>query len=340
MTELNVSRETISEAAVAASTEANSAATKDGLRIAVITGGVTHERDISLKSAHTVALALRNAGFEVEVLDFDSTLIPNLRKGNFDLAWPLVHGGIGEDGSLQTIPPLLSLPFVGTPAEESSIASFKPHAKAEVLRAGGLSPEAVALPRALFKQVGAPNLIDAIVSTLDFPLVVKPANGGSSLGVTRVKDVEELRLALIDAFAYCDTAMVEKLVHGKEIAVSLADQGDGLKALPPVEIEIEGGEYDFSARYETGRSIFYAPARLSETQLQAVTEAAELVGQVLGMRHFARIDLILDDQDRAWFIDANVTPGMTEMSLFPQAAEAATGLESVLMNIVRQAAQS
>ncbi|AOZ73383.1 hypothetical protein BK816_08960 [Boudabousia tangfeifanii] len=319
MTKKNVSRETIAKNAE--------------VKVALIAGGATHERDISMRSAHSVAKALKAGGFKTEVLEPNHDLIPKLNELAPNLLWPMVHGGFGEDGSLQDLLELLGLPYVGARANGARLASEKPVAKTLLQREGVATPKSVTLPRKVFMQVGSEPVMAAIAQTFDFPLVVKPADGGSSLGVTCAQDANELRTALVDAFAYGETALIESFVAGREIAVSLVDFGQGVHALAPVEVETEGGPYDFQARYESGRSVFYAPARLSEAETKAVQETAVKCFEILGLRDYGRIDLLLAEDGTPWFIDANVIPGMTDMSLFPQAAEAGGDFIDVIQGI-------
>lgn len=313
----------------------NASGTQRALKVAVLAGGATHEHDISIKSAHHLASGLRERGHDVTVLELGQHLIENLKNASPDAIWPMVHGGVGEDGALQTLLDMLGTPYVGSGPLGAHTASYKPAAKAVAQKSGVSTPAWVTLPRALFSQIGASDLVGVICRSLTFPLVVKPSGGGSSLGVTRVTSDDELRVALIEAFSYADTALIEQFVAGREVAVSLADTGEGLRALPLVEIEMASGDYDYAARYQPGRSVFYVPARLSEAETQALSDAALTAAKAMGLRHICRIDMILDDAGTPWLIDANVVPGMTDMSLFPQAAEACGSVPALLDEILR-----
>lgn len=307
------------------------------LTVAILAGGLSHERDVSIRSGRRVAAALRDKGVRVQVLDVDANLLPALAELRPDVVWPLVHGSTGEDGSLQDLLGLLGLPYVGTLAAGCRLASRKPVAKA-VLRAAGLpTPDYVALPQSLFREVGAQSVLAAVEARLELPLVVKPGSGGSALGVTVVTRREELPEAMVSCFAYDDEALVERAVTGTEVAVSVVDLGQGPRALPAVEI-ITDGPYDYDARYNAGRSEYFVPARLDEEQTRTVSDLAVAVHRTLGLRHLSRTDMILDDDGTAWFLDINVAPGMTETSLFPQAAQADVGsIEDLYLAIVRAA---
>ncbi|MDC7121845.1 D-alanine--D-alanine ligase [Cellulomonas fimi] len=291
-------------------------------RVAVLAGGLSHERDVSLRSGRRVAEALRSAGIEVSIHDVDSDLVPALTDLRPDLVWPLLHGASGEDGSVRDVVQLLGLRLLGTGPRASRVAWSKPIAKTIVAGAGLATPEFVTLPQSLFRELGAGRVLDTVVSRLGLPLVVKPSRGGSALGVNLVSAGDDLPRAMVDCFAYSDTALIERAVLGTEVAVSVVDTGSGPVALPPVEIVTEG-PYDYDARYNPGRVEYFTPARLSPDLAAAVGEAAVTAHRALGLTRLSRTDLIVDDSGTPWFLEVNVAPGMTETSLLPQAAEGA-----------------
>jgi D-alanine-D-alanine ligase len=291
-------------------------------RVVILAGGLSHERDVSLRSGRRVADALRSVGVDVSVHDVDADLVPALLQLQPDVVWPLLHGTSGEDGSVRDVVQMLGLRLVGTGPRESRVAWSKPIAKTVAARAGLSTPEFVTLPQSLFRELGARQVLDAIVQRLGLPVVVKPSRGGSALGVTLVTSAEALPQAMVDCFAYSDTALVERAVAGTEVAVSVVDTGRGPVALPAVEI-VTDGPYDFDARYNAGRTEYFAPARLSAALTAAVGEVAVAAHVALGLEGLSRTDLIVDDQGTVWFLEVNVAPGMTETSLLPQAAEAA-----------------
>ena len=295
------------------------------LRIAILAGGLSHERDVSLRSGNRVAQVLKHLGHTVLVLDVDARTIASLRAFGPDVVWPLVHGGPGEDGGLQNILLALDLPYVGTHSDGCQRASFKPTAKEGARAAGGKTPESLTLRKAYFSPLEAQEVLGTVMSRLGLPVVVKPQQGGSGLGVSPASDADQLRNAMVACFAYDERALIEAYVAGREIAVSVVDAGEGPQALPPVEVVTEG-QYDFDARYNPGRSEYFAPARLSAEETALVQETALSVHRTLGLGNVSRTDLILDEQGTPWFIDVNVVPGMTETSLLPLAAEAAGDL--------------
>lgn len=287
--------------------------------VLVLAGGLSHERDVSLRSGRRVAEALRGAGAHVTVHDVDANLLQTLRDVRPAVVWPLLHGATGEDGSVRDVLELLGLPYVGAGPGASRCAWSKPVAKTIAAQAGVATPRFVTLPQSLFRELGAADVLRTVRDSLGLPLAVKPSRGGSALGVTLVRSDDALPRAMVSCFAYGDTALVEQAVEGVEVAVSVVDTGDGPRALPPVEIVTEGS-YDYDARYVPGRTEYFAPARLAPETAQRVADAAVTVHRALGLRHLSRTDLIVDAAGVPQFLDVNTAPGMTETSLLPQAA--------------------
>ncbi|NEM91767.1 D-alanine--D-alanine ligase family protein [Galbitalea soli] len=291
--------------------------------ILVLAGGISHERDVSLRSGRRVADALAEHGTRVELRDPDASLLAHLRASAPDVVWPALHGASGEDGALRGLLEFMGIPFVGSSADASRLAWDKPTAKVLVARAGVSTPRSITLSRDAFRELGATSVLDAISDELPIPVVVKPARGGSAQGVTVVDSVDDLPRAMVNAYTYCDVALIEQKIVGTEIAIGIIDTGDGAVALPAVEIEPLSGVYSFEARYNAGETRFYTPARLSADIAARAAEAAVTAHQALGLRHISRVDMIVDAAGTAWFLEANVLPGLTETSLLPQALEAA-----------------
>ena len=309
------------------------------LKVLIVAGGLTHERDVSVRSGRRVANSLVNQGFAAKVVDFDQNLPSAISDFRPDVIWPLVHGSIGEDGSLQTLLEGTGIPYVGSTPAQAMLASNKPTAKALVGSAGLDTPGWIALPQLLFRQLGAQNVLKMIEAGLTFPLVVKPSSGGSALGMSKAYDAGDLRSAMVDAFSYEEHVMLERYVAGRDIAVSVIDSEDGPIALPPVEVATDDGHYDYEARYTTDESEYFVPARLSDDEMTDVQSAAIQIHELLGLRDLSRIDFIADEDGNFWFIDANVSPGMTDTSLFPQAAEATGSFDEICASIVEYVAQ-
>lgn len=293
------------------------------MTIIVIAGGLSHERDVSLRSGRRVAQALRDVGREVIEADVNADLVPLLRRTPDAVVVPMLHGGLGEDGAFREVLEVLNVPFVG-PTGASSRLTFDKSIATSVVRAAGLAaPKQIALPHDIFRELGAPALMEGIGAQLGYPLMVKPSRSGSALGVTKVDDASGLPAALVAAYAYGAVAVIESYVAGTEIAVTVLDDGSGPVALPPVEIRPESGVYDYESRYTAGQTRFVTPAELSDDALLAARELAVAVHRALGLRHLSRTDMIVEASGRPVFFEGNVAPGMTETSLAPLAFEAA-----------------
>ncbi len=313
------------------------------MTVAVLAGGLTHEREISLNSGRRVAESLRASGIQVKVLDVDAQLLQRLDAIEPDVVWPLVHGSIGEDGSLQDLLVLAGVPFVGTESYGCRLASDKAVASSVTAKAGLRVPASTALPQTLFREVGVGNILNLVEDRYSFPLVVKPTRAGSSMGLSIVKDRAQLPGAMVDCFAYGDVALIQQFISGREFGVGVADLGNGPKALPPVEINATG-PYDYDAVYNPGR-VEYIIKDENDEIAQKAMQMAEAVHKSLGLRHYSRTDIIVDEAGEAWFLDINVAPGMTETSIFPQAAAALARqqnrtLDDVYLDILKTAAVS
>ncbi|HEV7623065.1 MAG TPA: D-alanine--D-alanine ligase [Amnibacterium sp.] len=287
--------------------------------VVVLSGGISHERDVSLRSGRRVADALTRLGFTVRTLDSDPRLLPALLAQRPSIIWPVLHGASGEDGSLRSLLDAAGLPFIGTRGDATRLAWDKPTAKRIVATAGGATPRSVTLTREVFREIGAHAAIDAILAAFPEPSVVKPARGGSAQGVTVVDEPDRLPRAMMDAFTYADEALIEAKVTGTEIAVGVIEHEDGPQALPAVEIVPRSGVYGFDERYTAGATRFYTPARITTEAAAAAGELAVLAHTALGLRHLSRSDMIVDADGRPWFLEVNVMPGLTETSLLPQA---------------------
>lgn len=291
--------------------------------VLILAGGLSYEREVSIRSGRRVAEALRATGVDVVTRDTDAGLVPAVLADPPDAAFVTLHGGAGEDGAIRSVLELLDVPYVGATPDACHVAFDKPTAKAVVASWGLHTPDSVALPKETFHDLGAAAVLARIVDRLGLPLFVKPSRGGSALGASIVRTAQELPAAMVGCFAYGDTALIEKYIEGVEVAVSVVDLGDGPVALPPVEIVPDGGVYDYSARYTAGRTEFFAPARLTKEETEACAAMAIAAHTALGLRDISRTDLIVDPTGRPYFLEVNVAPGMTETSLFPMAAEAA-----------------
>jgi D-alanine-D-alanine ligase len=289
------------------------------VKVAVLKGGRSLERGVSLRSGARVEDALERLGHEVLPIDVGSDLVKRLVAEPPDVAFVAMHGVGGEDGTVQELLEILGVPFTGPGAAACARCMDKVQAKDAIEEAGLPTPDWFAFNQTAFREFGAADALGRLEETLGFPLVVKPSRGGSSLGVKFAASPAEVPQALVSAFSYDDRVLLERFVDGRELAVSVL----GDEPLPVVEaILLQGDRYDFEARYEIGRTRFVCPAELSPEQERAVTEAALQTYRALGCTGFARIDLILGEGG-PWLLEANAIPGLTDTSLLPQAAEAA-----------------
>ena len=293
------------------------------LRAVVLAGGLAFEREVSLSSGTQVWEELAKAGLDAELRDADAELLPGLAAAPADAVFIALHGATGEDGALRAVLDLAGVPYVGSPAAACRLAWDKPAAKSVVRSAGVTTPDWVALPHSTFRELGAGAVLDLIVARLGLPLMVKPASGGSALGAQKVARVEDLPAAMVSCFAYGDTVLVERFVDGTELALSVVDLGNGPEALPAVEITPESGVFDYTARYTPGLTEYHAPARLPEDVARRAAAVAVQVHEALGLADLSRTDAIVSPDGEVHFLEVNVSPGLTETSMFPMAVEAA-----------------
>ncbi len=313
--------------------------------VAVLAGGLSHERDVSLRSGRRLSSSLRDTGLHVEEWDIDAKLISRLTSGRPDAVVVALHGGAGENGAVQSVLEMLRVPYVGADPRACRRAWDKPTAKDELARAGLTTPEWIALPHATFRDLGAQDVLDALVARLGLPLILKPPQGGSALGLHLVRDVAELPGAVVGCLAYGDSVLAESFVEGVEVAVTVLDGPDGPRALPAVEVEATSGFYDYAARYTAGLATFHAPARLDIAAAAAVADLAVSAHRILGLRDVSRTDAVVTPDGVAHFLEVNVAPGLTETSLLPMAIESdgahlGTVYETLIERAIDRAAAS
>lgn len=306
--------------------------------VAVLAGGLSHERDVSLRSGRRLSAVLRDEGFHVEEWDTDAELITRLRTERPAAVVIALHGGEGENGSVQSILEMLDIPFVGTSAHACRRAWDKPIAKAELLEAGHATPEWVVLPHSTFRELGAQAVLDAMVARIGLPLILKPDQGGSALGAEVVTDAVELPTAMVGCFAYGETVLAERYISGTEVAVTVIELNGEPTALPAVEIVPEKGIYDYTARYTAGLTDFFTPARLSDETARAVSELAVAAHKLLGLRDISRTDAIVAEDGTVQFLEVNNSPGLTETSTVPMAIEASgKAIGTIYSDLIDQA---
>jgi D-alanine-D-alanine ligase len=307
--------------------------------VIVLSGGLSHERDVSLRSGRRVSQALRSRGIDVVESDVDSTLLSRLAEFTGSVVFPVLHGEAGEDGALREVFQLLGVPFVGSVGSACRVA-FDKSIATTVVRAGGIrTPTQVALPHETFRELGARVLVDALGDQIGFPMMIKPSRCGSALGCSKVTRPQELPAAMVGAYAYGSIAVIEEFVAGTEVTVAVIDRGNGPVALPAVEIRPESGVYDYAARYTAGATRFLCPAEVSIEVTNRCADVALRVHAILGLRDLSRTDLIVTPDGEPVFLEVNVAPGMTETSAVPLAIETAGwSLGKMCTDLVRAAA--
>jgi D-alanine-D-alanine ligase len=293
------------------------------LAVAVLSGGLSHEREVSLRSGRRLSAALRSVGLTVDEWDVDSALLEQLREHRPDAVVVALHGVEGEGGAVQTVLEMLGVPYVGSDSHACRLAWDKPTAKTALARAGLATPDWLVLPHSTFRELGAQPVLDAMVDRLGLPMMLKPDQSGSALGAQVVRDAADLPAAMVGCLAYGETVLAEKFIAGVEVAVAVVEGSDGPVALPAVEIEPETAIYDYTARYTAGLTDFHTPARLDPAATNAVADLAVTAHRLLGLRDVSRTDAIVAPDGTVYFLEVNSSPGLTETSLLPMAAEVA-----------------
>ncbi len=293
------------------------------MNVAVLKGGSSLERPVSLRSGARVEDALARLGHEVTAIDVGPDLVDRLIGERPDVAFVALHGRGGEDGTVQELLELVGIPYTASRPGACIRCMDKVVAKHALRDAGIPTPDFYAFSQAAFEDLGAGRALPAIEERLDFPLVVKPAGQGSALGIKFARTAADVPGALVAAFSYDTKVILERYVPGRDLAVAVLDGPDGAEALPVVEaIPCEEDFYDFEARYEIGRTRFVCPAELPAEVTLHAQELALATWRTLGCSGFARIDLMADG-DELTVLEANAIPGLTVTSLLPLAAEAA-----------------
>jgi len=307
-------------------------------RIAVLAGGRSPERDVSLRSGHRVAGALAELpGYDTVILDpADVPLVEAISAGSFDACYLALHGKEGEDGTLQRLLDLIGIAYTGTAGFACEVAFDKVLAKDALFSAGVRTPEWVVVEAAALRDLGAGAALEQVADRVGLPAVVKPARSGSALGVAFVERESDLATAIMGALSYSEAVVVERKIEGTEVAAGIV--GSPAEALPLVEIEPKSGVYDYASRYTAGATEYFAPARVDPEVAGLVAVEAARSMEALGLRDVARVDLMIDRAGTPWVLEVNVSPGMTETSLLPMAAKAAGHALSDLCDRVIRAA--
>lgn len=279
-------------------------------KVAVLYGGWAAERPVSLKSGAAVLKALQDSGVDAHGIDVDRNIIKILQEGGFDRVFNILHGAGGEDGVLQGALEILGLPYTGCGVMASAISMDKLMTKRVWAGAG--------LPTPAYRVLTADSDFAAVVAELGLPLMVKPATEGSSIGMSKVKLAEELEGAYRKAAECSAVVIAEQWVTGAEYTAGMVAG----ESLPLIRLEVPGEFYDFEAKYISNDTRYHCPCGLAVTEEKAMQQLARQAFDAVGGRGWGRVDMMRDQQGRAWLIEVNTNPGMTDHSLIPMGARA------------------
>ncbi|MGI8413012.1 MAG: D-alanine--D-alanine ligase family protein [Solirubrobacteraceae bacterium] len=308
--------------------------------VAVLKGGGSLERQVSLKSGARVQDALERLGHQVIPIDVGADLVHQLMAGRPEVAFVALHGRDGEDGTVQELLEAMGIPYTGSGVSACIRAADKVLAKHAMRDRGIPTPDFFAFNETAFEGLGAAQALPAIQERLAFPIVVKPAGQGSALGIKFARTPADVPAALVAAFSYDRKVLLERHITGRDLAVSILDEDGVPTTLPIVEAVPEQEDfYDFESRYEIGRTRFVCPAELAQAVRDRASQLALEVYELLGCSGFARVDLMLErETDELYVLEVNSIPGLTETSLLPQAADAAgIGFDALIGRIVDSA---
>ena len=304
-------------------------------RIGVLMGGRSSEREVSLRTGQAVYQSLRRCGYDAVAIDVTARLPQDLKDHRVDIAFLSLHGPGGEDGSIQGFLETIGMPYTGSGIQASAVGMHK------VVTKTLLAAHAIPVPPGTVIQRGsAPSLAKVLkAAKLTLPVVVKPASQGSTIGVTIVRRIGQWKEALALAHRYDPDAMVEAFIPGHELTVGILGSPDGtLSVLPPVEIVAPDGFYDFSAKYQKGKTQYLCPAPLPVKIIKQIGELGCRTFQVLGCEGAARVDFRITPKGRPYVLEINTVPGMTETSLLPMAAaQAGIDYDQLVVRILRSA---
>lgn len=309
------------------------------MRVAVIAGGLSNEREVSVRSGRRALYALGEAGVDAVLVDADESLLDRLSDDRIDAAYIAVHGASGEDGSLQSALGLIGVPYVGPLPGACHLAWDKVVAKELVARAGLPTPAWVAISSRSFRELSPTRIVGAVVEELGLPVVVKPATSGSTLGMSLVERASDLPAALVRCFTYGDLALIERYVAGLPVETVVVEEEGSPIALPPAAFtNPDVSPFSFEARYSADLISIALPAPVPQEALDATARAAVRAHEVLGLRDLSRTDVVVDADGTPWFLEASISPGLTETSVLPlAAAEAGRPLGRLLAELLRTA---
>lgn len=289
------------------------------MKIAVLYGGVSKEREVSISSSNGIIAALKDNGHDVIGIDFHPERLEEVLQLQVDLVFIGLHGKHGEDGAVQGLLDMLEIPYVGSGVLASSLAMDKTKAKEMFMQAG--IPVAKGKRYRITNQSDLAILADDITAQFSVPFVIKPNREGSTLGLTIVQEVEQVPEALENARKSDEYVLVEQFIAGKELTVPVMGKWQGEEALPIIEIIPKNELYDYESKYALGGSEHIIPAQIDEVTTERIKDFSVLAHQVLGCEVYSRADFLLTDDGTPYLLEVNTLPGMTPTSLFPDSAK-------------------
>ena len=293
-------------------------------KVAVLMGGWSAEREVSLNSGAAVLEALQSKGIDAHAVDADRDVLRRLRKGKFDRVFNILHGRGGEDGEIQGALEIMQIPYTGCGVMASAISMNKLMTKHIWSGAD--------MPTPAYEVLTAETNFEEVVSKLGLPLMVKPANEGSSIGMTKVEQVDELQAAYKCAAKYDALILAEQWINGEEYTIALL--GDAI--LPVIGLEVQSDFYDYDAKYKSDVTRYYCPSGLRDKEEKALKILAKKAFKTVNANGWGRVDVMRDKEGKFWLIEVNTVPGMTDHSLVPMAAKAAgINFEELVMGILK-----
>jgi D-alanine-D-alanine ligase len=283
-------------------------------KVAVLFGGRSAEREISIRSGSGVLAALQRQGVDAHAFDPAERPMDDLRREGFERAFVALHGRYGEDGTMQGALELLGIPYTGSGVMACAIAMDKVRTKQIWIAQGLPTPE--------YRTISAATDWNELASALGLPLIVKPAHEGSTIGLTKVTSVAQLPAAYATAAGYDPSVLAERFVAGRELTVAVLGEGASARALPVIEIRAPEGNYDYQNKYFTDDTQYLCPAPLPAEVAEQVKALVLAAYRALRCSGWGRADLMLDSANRPWLLEMNTSPGMTDHSLVPMAARA------------------
>lgn len=295
-------------------------------KVGVLLGGDSPEREISLTSGDAVLKSLHNSGVQAVAIDPVDGLIQRLQEEQIDVAFIVLHGGAGENGEIQAVLQHMKIPYTGSDFASCALAMDKVRSKCVF--------QALNIPTPEFAVVETIKEAKEAAQRIGFPVCIKPAGLGSSVGVSKVDKLSAVEKAYQSAAQFKDTILLEKWIEGKDIFVTILDGN----VLPAVEVKPEQQFYDYKAKYESSSTVYTCPAKLTDAQTKQLNELSYYAFLALGCKDWGRLDWVMDKQNNFWLLEGNTVPGMTTHSLVPMSAKAVDiNFDQLVLSILRLA---